>query len=141
MKAFLTQPSPKDYGVVQCYIERNKTGTKKLYPEYSLFMKEGDRFLLAGKKRAKNRTSNYLVSMDKGDLSRSSGSYLGKLRSNFIGTEFVVYDGGINPKDANSDALQVRTHTVSIFVLLCMGLWLRALFRLSIPPDREVATS
>ena len=69
-------------------------------------MKEGDRFLLAGKKRAKNRTSNYLISMDKNDLSRNSGSYLGKLRSNFIGTEFVIYDKGVNPKDANTDALR-----------------------------------
>lgn len=43
-------------------------------------MKEGDRFLLAGKKRAKQKTSNYLISMKKDDLSRTGANYLGKLR-------------------------------------------------------------
>ena len=37
--------------------------------------------------------------MQRGDLDRNSSNYLGKLRANFIGTEFVVYDSGANPKD------------------------------------------
>lgn len=32
--------------------------------------------------------------VDQHDVSRHSASYVGKLRSNFIGTEFVAYDGG-----------------------------------------------
>jgi hypothetical protein len=86
MKDFLTRPTSKSAGVVQCYIKRNKGGTNKMFPEYCLYMKEGDRFLLCSKKRPNNKTSNYLVSMQRGDLDRNSESYLGKLRANFIGT-------------------------------------------------------
>lgn len=39
MKVFLTTPVPRGAGVVQCYIRRNKTGTNKLYPVYTLYMK------------------------------------------------------------------------------------------------------
>jgi tubby-related protein 1 len=64
----------------------------KLYPTYELYLDEEDRFLLAAKKRSKNKTSNYIISQDAKSLGKDSASYLGKLRSNFVGTEFVVYD-------------------------------------------------
>lgn len=62
MRRFLVSPIPKSCGVIQCYIRRNKSGTNKLFPLYSLYMKEGDRFLMCSKKRPKNKTSNYLIS-------------------------------------------------------------------------------
>jgi tubby-related protein 1 len=99
MRRFLTSPIPRQCGIIQCYIRRNKNGTNKLFPVYSLYLKEGDVFLMASKKRPKNKTSNYLISMDQNDLNRSGSNYLGKLRSNFVGTEFQVFDDGINPKD------------------------------------------
>jgi len=37
-------------------------------------------FLLAGRKRKKSKTSNYLISVDPTDLSRGGESYIGKLR-------------------------------------------------------------
>eukprot|EP00937_MAST-01D_sp_MAST-1D-sp2_P006575 g6575.t1 len=101
MKSFLLSPVPRRAGIVQCYIRRSRThGGSKMYPEYCLYLKQGDRFLLCSKKRAKNKTSNYLVSMQRGDMDRHGPNYLGKLRSNFVGTEFTVYDSGGNPKDA-----------------------------------------
>lgn len=112
MADFLNAPCDKRLGSVQCYIERNKSGSRKVYPEYHLYLKEGDRFLLASKKRPKNRTSNYTISMDKHDLARHGGSFVGKLRSNFIGTEFQVYDKGLNPKNADPEALAVKSKTV-----------------------------
>lgn len=51
---------------------------------------EGDRFLMCSKKRPNNATSNYLISMRAGDLDRNSKNFLGKLRANFVGTEFQV---------------------------------------------------
>ena len=39
MRHFLTTPLPRSAGVVQCYIRRNKSGTNKLFPVYSLFLK------------------------------------------------------------------------------------------------------
>jgi len=101
MRNFLVKPLPYEAGCVQCYIERDKKGLgKRLYPVYSLYMKEGDRFLLAGKKRAKQKTSNYLVSMSKTDMNRDGSNFLGKLRSNFVGTEFTLFDDGAAPDDA-----------------------------------------
>ena len=43
---------------------------------------------MCSKKRPNNATSNYLVSMRAGDLDRNSTNFLGKLRANFVGTEF-----------------------------------------------------
>ena len=103
MRRFLTTPVPKNCGVVQCYIRRNKSGTNKLFPIYSLFLKEGDVFLMASRKRPKNKTSNYLITMDQHDMNRSGSAYLGKLRSNFVRTEFQVFDDGVNPKDTEQD--------------------------------------
>lgn len=106
MKSFLLRPLSNAYDIVECYIERNKSGASKMFPEYCLYMKEGDRFLLTAKKRPNNRTSNYLISMQRGDFSRKgTENYLGKLRSNFLGTEFVIYDNGVNPKDADDDTI------------------------------------
>ena len=39
MRHFLTTPLPRSAGVIQCYIRRNKSGTNKLFPVYSLFLK------------------------------------------------------------------------------------------------------
>ncbi|KUF94190.1 Dihydroorotase [Phytophthora nicotianae] len=106
MRAFTMRPIPKAYDVVECYIERNKSGANKMFPEYCLYMKEGDRFLLTAKKRPKNRTSNYLISLQRGDLlRRGSDNYVGKLRANFLGTEFTIYDNGSNPKDADQQTI------------------------------------
>ena len=104
MRSFLTSPLPKDTGVVQCYIRRNKNGTNKLFPVYTLYLKDGDRFLMCSKKRPNNKTSNYLVSMGENDLNRTSSNYIGKLRSNFMGTEFQVFDDGFNPKEERGGA-------------------------------------
>ena len=51
---------------------------------YSLYLKDGDRFLMCSKKRPNNKTSNYLVSMGEGDLSRDGANYLGELASRWI---------------------------------------------------------
>ena len=51
-------------------------------------------FLLAGRKRKRSKTSNYLISTDPTDLSRGGEAYIGKLRSNLLGTQFTVYDNG-----------------------------------------------
>ena len=42
------------------------------------------------------------MSMSKNELSKKSASFLGKVRSNFLGTEFHVYDTGENPKEAKT---------------------------------------
>lgn len=70
MRCFLTKPCPKAAGIVQCYIKRNRSGTNKFFPEYTVYLKHGDRFLMCSKKRPNNKTSNYLISM--GEMLRRS---------------------------------------------------------------------
>lgn len=97
--------------MVQCYIQRRKNGLARLFPTYEIYLKDGDQFLLAARKRKKNKSSNYLISLDKDDLARQSGNFFGKLRSNFIGTEFVLYDKGTNPEkldDAQKDSALIQ---------------------------------
>lgn len=69
---------------------------------YRVYMKapDGGRdlFLMCGKKRSGQKTSNYLISMSEDDLRRKSSNYLGKLRANFVGTEFRIYDNGCEPQ-------------------------------------------
>lgn len=110
IRAFLMRPGPEG-AMVQCYIQRRKTGLGRLFPTYEIYLKDGDQFLLAARKRKKNKSSNYLISLDKEDLARQSGNFFGKLRSNFIGTEFVLYDKGTNPEkldEAQKDSALIQ---------------------------------
>ena len=40
--------------------------------------------------------------MDQDKSGKSGSGYLGKVRSNFLGTEFSVYDDGCNPDKAKT---------------------------------------
>lgn len=62
-----------------------------------MYTTDGIKYLMSAKKRSGNTTSNYLVSLDKNDLSSKGSNYLGKVRSNWVGTEFFAYDSGHNP--------------------------------------------
>ncbi|PWA30208.1 hypothetical protein CCH79_00014956, partial [Gambusia affinis] len=100
LEEFVLLPAPR--GVTfKCRITRDKKGMDRgLYPTYYMHLeRDEDRkvFLLAGRKRKKSKTSNYLISVDATDLSRDGESFIGKLRSNYTGTKFTVYDSGINP--------------------------------------------
>lgn len=101
LQAFVFKPAPQDQ-VIKCRITRDKKGVDRtVYPTYYLHLERDDGrkiFLLAGRKRKKSATSNYLISIDPTDLARESDTFVGKLRSNRLGTQFTVYDNGDNPK-------------------------------------------
>jgi hypothetical protein len=102
-EAFLKSPVPQGT-TMQCYIVRKKHGiSKRMYPEYEIFLEKGDCFLMVAKKRSNNKTSNYLISSQQDELDKNSTSYLGKVRGNFVGTEFTIYDNGVNPKKVKAD--------------------------------------
>ena len=94
---FVLEPAPQG-SVVKCRITRDRKGMDRgLYPTYFLHMEREDGkkvFLLAGRKRKKSATSNYLMTTDPTDLSRAGDCFIGKLRSNMMGTQFTIYDGG-----------------------------------------------
>lgn len=56
------------------------------------------KLILAARKRKKAKTSSYLISTSDLDLRKDSPSYVAKVRSNVMGTRFVSYDNGQNPK-------------------------------------------
>ncbi|URE15432.1 tubby-like F-box protein [Musa troglodytarum] len=77
----LKEPGPADIPI-QCFIKRNKkNSTFYLY----LGLTQTRRF------RHGARTE-YIISLDASDLSQGSNAYVGKLRSNFLGTNFRIYD-------------------------------------------------
>ncbi|XP_071257390.1 tubby protein homolog isoform X3 [Salvelinus alpinus] len=105
LEEFTLRPAPQGI-TVKCRITRDKKGMDRgMYPTYYLHLEREDGkkvFLLAGRKRKKSKTSNYLISIDPTDLSRGGESFIGKLRSNLMGTKFTVYDSGQNPGKTTS---------------------------------------
>ncbi|XP_078182341.1 tubby-like F-box protein 8 [Carex rostrata] len=89
----LKQPGPRD-GMMQCFIKRDKS--KLTYHLYlgltNAVLVENGKFLLSAKRNRKATCTEYIVSMDADHISRSSSTYIGKIRSNFLGTKFIVYD-------------------------------------------------
>ncbi|XP_038964769.2 tubby-related protein 3 isoform X1 [Rattus norvegicus] len=123
LEDFAYSPAPRGV-TVKCRVTRDKKGMDRgLFPTYYMHLeKEENRkiFLLAGRKRKKSKTSNYLVSTDPTDLSREGESYIGKLRSNLMGTKFTVYDHGVNPVKAQG--LVEKAHTRQELAAICYGL-------------------
>jgi len=111
--AFLTRAVP--HGLkLQCQIVRNRKGLKgKVFPSYDCYYGTGPdrRLLCCASKRSKNKTSNYIISMSHG-VNKNVPSYLGKLRSNFVGTEFTLFDKGVNPKKSDRDQPIVSRATI-----------------------------
>ncbi|XP_064629654.1 tubby protein homolog isoform X2 [Lineus longissimus] len=106
LEEFVMKPAPQGV-TMKCRITRDKKGVDRgMFPTYYLHLERDDGkrvFLLAGRKRKKSTTSNYLVSIDPTDLSRGGESFVGKLRSNMLGTQFTIFDSGENPKKGNTD--------------------------------------
>jgi hypothetical protein len=113
LRKMFTQPLPKEVGILECTILRNKSGFNFWNPKYTLVISDGERFLLNGKKQSGNKTSNYWVTLDQDNMKKKGKGFLGKLRANFMGTEFVIYDDGENPtKTKNID--EVRNEMASV---------------------------
>lgn len=97
MDQFVFKAAPKE-SQMKCRITRDRKGMDRgLYPTYFLHLEREDGkkiFLLAGRKRKKSATSNYIISTDPTDLSRGGEAFAAKLRSNVFGTHFTLYDDG-----------------------------------------------
>ncbi|XP_034164328.1 tubby protein homolog isoform X4 [Pangasianodon hypophthalmus] len=119
LEEFTLRPAPQGV-TIKCRITRDKKGMDRgMYPTYYLHLEREDgkkMFLLAGRKRKKSKTSNYLISIDPTDLSRGGESFIGKLRSNLMGTKFTVYDSGTNPAKSTSslEASNLRQELAAI---------------------------
>ncbi|XP_050783652.1 tubby-related protein 2 isoform X2 [Gopherus flavomarginatus] len=100
LQGFVLRPAPPGV-TIQCRISRDRKGVDKgVFPFYYLHLERDDGrklFLMSGRKRKKSKTSNYLISLDPIDLSRGGDGFIGKVRSNMLGTRFTVFDNGTNP--------------------------------------------
>ncbi|KAI6048340.1 TULP3 [Marmota monax] len=120
LEDFAYSPAPRGV-TVKCRITRDKKGMDRgLFPTYFMHLEKDENrkiFLLAGRKRKKSKTSNYLISTDATDLSREGESYIGKLRSNLMGTKFTVYDHGVSP--VRAQGLVEKAHTRQELAAIC----------------------
>ncbi|KAK4780259.1 hypothetical protein SAY87_016365 [Trapa incisa] len=89
----LKQPGPHECPI-QCFIRRDRA-TSTYFLCYGLVPSEYDRdkLLLSARKIRRATCTDYIISLAPDVFSRAAGTYIGKLRSNFIGTNFTIYDG------------------------------------------------
>ncbi|KAI4876510.1 hypothetical protein NFI96_010519, partial [Prochilodus magdalenae] len=116
LEEFVLQPAQQGV-TVKCKVTRDKRGVDRgLYPTYYLHLDNEKKqvFLLAGRKRKKSTTSNYLISVDPTDLSRGGENFIGKLRSNLMGTKFTVFDNALHPDRALPDMSNARQELAAI---------------------------
>ncbi|KAL3652623.1 Tubby-like F-box protein 7 [Castilleja foliolosa] len=88
----LKKTGPQD-APVQCLIKRDKkNATFYLYLALSPSFMDKGKFLLAARRYRSGAHTEYVISLDASDLSPGSKAYVGKLRSDFLGTNFTIYD-------------------------------------------------
>lgn len=88
----LKQPGPRD-SVLQCFIKRNRSNqTYYLFLSLNQASTDDGKFLLAARKCRRPTCTDYIISLNSDDVSKGSSTYVGKLRSNFLGTKFTIYD-------------------------------------------------
>jgi len=78
---------------MQCFIKRNKkNSTFLLYLGFTNSPMDKGKFLMAARRFRRGPHTEYIISLDAEDLSQGSNAYMGKLRSDFWGTNFKIYD-------------------------------------------------
>ena len=80
---------------------------------YTLFMEGSNQVLLAARRRKKSKSSNYVITLDAHSLARRSPTFCGKVRSNFVGTGFTIYDTGAKPGSRASESGDARARPSS----------------------------
>ncbi|KAF7153405.1 hypothetical protein RHSIM_Rhsim01G0280200 [Rhododendron simsii] len=103
----LKQPGPRD-SLIQCYIKRDRsTQAYLLYLSLNQATSEDGKFLLAARKCRRPTYTDYIISLNPEDVSKGSSTYIGKLRSNFLGTKFTIYDS--QPPNAEAKVTKSRS--------------------------------
>ncbi|KAJ4882521.1 Tubby-like F-box protein 11 [Raphanus sativus] len=104
----LKQPGPRE-SLVQCFIKRNRaTQSYHLYLGLTNSLTDEGKFLLAATKLKHTTCTDYIISLRSDDMSRRSQAYVGKVRSNFLGTKFTVFDGNMLQSSATTGPARLR---------------------------------
>ena len=93
----LLDPLPREGSGLQCFVIRDRRGSRQLRPLYRVYVEATNGsadpvFLMAGQKRMKSATSYYAVSRNAS--SAKAAPLVGKVRSNWSGSEYSIYGGG-----------------------------------------------
>ncbi|XP_010531041.1 PREDICTED: tubby-like F-box protein 2 [Tarenaya hassleriana] len=108
----LKQPGPRDTPI-QCFIKRDRaTSTYLLFYGLMPSESENDKLLLAARRIRRATCTDFIISLSTSNFSRTSSTYVGKLRSGFLGTKFTIFDSQI-PSTARiqpSNHLNRRIH-------------------------------
>jgi len=112
LRPFLVRPVDLSQGTLRCLIVRKRA---MLYgnPLFTLYDETTGRFLSSSRQRGGTTTSNYLISME-AEPDRASDKVVGKLRANWSGSIYTLFDQGMAPQDAITDASLRRE-------LVCVG--------------------
>ncbi|XP_028786831.1 tubby-like F-box protein 10 [Neltuma alba] len=98
----LKQPGPRD-SPIQCYIKRKReTSIYLLYLGSEPSENKNDKLLLAAKRKQRIRNTKYVISLVADDFRRTSKTYVGKLRANFLDYKFTIYD--TQPPHSNNNS-------------------------------------
>ena len=124
IRSFVSRTCHQESGTVQCQIMREKSSMLNMLGSdrghvYRLYLKDGMRFILGARKRKKSQTANYVISLEEEEMSKHSNTYIGKVRANFTGTEFTVYDKGISPSEAKNTAASPASPTLRQELVFC----------------------
>lgn len=103
----LKQPGSRDT-LIQCYIKRHRgSQTYYLFLALSSASYDDGKFLLAARKCRRPTCTDYIISLNPEYVSKGSSTYIGKLRSNFLGTKFTIYD--TQPLNAGASMTRSRS--------------------------------
>jgi tubby-related protein 1 len=87
--------------------------------EYTMVLSEASQaFIMSAQKRKWNISSNYLVSLLPNNIDKTAPCVIGKLRSNFLGSQFHLYDNGLNPSDKKTTISNVRKEEAVILYVI-----------------------
>eukprot|EP01041_Mallomonas_annulata_P005420 gene5420-10846_t len=119
VKKWLLRPCERGQPPIQCFIDRDK-GLLGLYPTYRLYVEPQQpggkqKFVMSGKKNAQARTAYFNISTDTNPGDRGNDGSLGKVRGNNAGTQFVIFDGGLNPEKSTVPSSLRKEHGVFQF--------------------------
>ncbi|KAD4584771.1 hypothetical protein E3N88_22372 [Mikania micrantha] len=65
---------------------------REMCKEIVTLVVENGKFLLSAKRNRRSTCTEYTISLYADNISRSNNGYVGKVRSNFLGTKFIIYD-------------------------------------------------
>jgi hypothetical protein len=92
---FIFSPLQKDKTLFCKIVMKYDNSMERLYPRYYLYLNQNERILLSAKKVFSSTSICYMITYDDQSLNlKDRNSYVGKISSNFLGTEFNIFDNG-----------------------------------------------